>query len=103
MSDTENSPEQLSIQSYDAAGAAIAQSIANAAQDQVDLMRNQNIIKTTVMGSAYAKWLENPMMKDEFKPIIDEVKIDNPQTPFDLATQIFGSYKQAVSIDIEDK
>ena len=83
----------MGIHSYDAAAAAVAQSIANAAQDQVDLIRNQNVIKTTVAGSAYAKWLANPIMKDEFKAIIDDAKTDEPKDAFNLAHSIFETYK----------
>ena len=91
--DNNTEPDQLSIHSYDAAGASVAQSIAIAAQDQVDLIRNQNIIKTTAMGSAYAKWLAEPMQGDHFKPIIEETDTAHPQGPFGLAMEVFETYK----------
>jgi hypothetical protein len=38
----------------------IAQSVAIAVQDAVDLMRNISAIETTAIGAATAKWIENP-------------------------------------------
>ncbi len=82
---------KMGIHSYDAAAAAVAQSIANAAQDQVDLIRNQNFIKTIAMGNAYAKWLENPVMKDEFRAVIETSNVDEPK--FALAKEIFRAFE----------
>lgn len=85
----------VNISTKDAAAAAIAQSFANAMQDQVDLIRNQNIIKTTVMGSAYAKWLTNPLMKEEYLSIIKESSIageTKKQDPFNMVTEIMQKY-----------
>ncbi len=72
IDDTLESESATKINYKEAANAAIAQSIANAAQDQVDMMRNQNIIKITTMGNAYAKWVANPTMADEYKDIVSE-------------------------------
>ena len=93
---TKKEPE-LNLRSYDAAGAALAQSAANAAQDQVDLVRNQNIIKTTAMGAAYAKWLANPVLKEAFAEIIDSSSIEEPKSPFNLAKEVFKEYLKAKS------
>ncbi len=84
----------MGIHSYDAAAAAVAQSIANATQDQVDLIRNQNIIKTTAAGTALAKWLSNPMMKDEYQAIITETSVDQPKDSFNVATSVFKIYEE---------
>jgi len=95
MSDSsDNTKATMGIHSYDAAAAAVAQSIANATQDQVDLIRNQNIIKTTATGSAFAKWLSNPMMADEYKAIITETSVDDPKESFNVASTVFKIYEQ---------
>ncbi len=39
---------------------SVAQSMAIAVQDAVDLMRNISAIETTAIGAATAKWIENP-------------------------------------------
>lgn len=92
----------IGINPHEAAGAALAQTVANTAQDQTDLIRNQNIIKTTVMASAYAKWLGNPMMQDEYSAIIQEAKISDPKTPFDTATKVMSVYQQAYTSKLKD-
>jgi len=95
MTDTsDNTDATMGIHSYDAAAAAVAQSIANAAQDQVDLIRNQNIIKTTAAASAFAKWISNPMMKEECQAIIKEASVDQPKESFNVATSVFKIYEQ---------
>ncbi|MDE1462177.1 hypothetical protein [Spartinivicinus poritis] len=83
----------MGIKPEDAAAAAVAQSFANSAQDQVDAIRNRNIIKATAMGNAFAKWLNNPMMKDEYKAIIDEAQLyPKAETPMNLGREIFNYY-----------
>ena len=95
MTDNSNGTNAtMGIHSYDAAAASLAQSIANAAQDQVDLIRNQNVIKTTVSGSAYAKWLSEPMMKDEYQAIIKDASVEQPKSSFNLASAIFKVYEE---------
>jgi len=79
MSESGRSDEAINYK--EAAATAIAQAIANAAQDQVDLMRNQAIIKTTAMGNAYAKWLANPVMGVEYKEILDNTVLDLNHLP----------------------
>ncbi|WP_299011360.1 hypothetical protein [uncultured Shewanella sp.] len=92
----------IAINPHEAAGAALAQTVANTAQDQTDLIRNQNIIKTTVMASAYAKWLANPMMQDEYSAIIKEAKVSDPKTPFDTATKVMSVYQHAYTSQRKD-
>lgn len=58
----------------DAAKASIVQSIAFAAQNDVDAWRNQNTVDLVAMGAAYAKWLENPVMSDQYEKIIEETR-----------------------------
>lgn len=96
MSDskTEQDIANVGLKSYDAAATAIAQSLANSAQDQVDLIRNQNIIKTTVMATAYVKWLENPVMKEEYKSVIDEASVSEPVSPFGMAQTVLDNFRK---------
>lgn len=92
--DRDQKMAEVGLKSYDAAATAIAQSLANSAQDQVDLIRNQNIVKTTVMASAYAKWLENPVMKDEFKAVIDDATVSEPKSPFTMANDVLSNFRK---------
>lgn len=62
---------------------SFAQSVAFAVHNEVDAIRNQNTVNLVVMGSAYAKWLENPTMRSEFETIVKESTL--PHEP------IFGS------------
>lgn len=94
MNTSNDKADEIGLKSYDAAATAIAQSLANSAQDQVDLIRIQNIIKTTAMGSAYAKWLETPTMKDEFKAVIDETSITEPKKPFNMAQEVLTNFRK---------
>lgn len=69
----------LSIQSnnltyFTAASAGVAQAVAFGAQNAVEEARNQSIIKTTAMGTAYAKWLGNPEAGGaSIKPILESI------------------------------
>lgn len=92
--DQDKQMAEVGLKSYDAAATAIAQSLANSAQDQVDLIRNQNIVKTTVMASAYAKWLQNPVMKEEFKAVIDEATVSEPKSPFSMANDVLTNFRK---------
>ncbi len=47
---------------------AVAQSMAIAVQDSVDMLRNVTTIETTAIGMATAKWLEQP--ENPFYPVI---------------------------------
>src|ERR1043165_3652700 len=47
---------------------SVAQSMAIAVQDTVDLMRNISAIETTAIGAATAKWIEQP--ENVFYPTI---------------------------------
>lgn len=56
-----------------------AQALSLAVQDQVDEFRNRSVIKNTVRGSTYAKWLANPVMSPEYKQIL--ASLDNDHEP----------------------
>ncbi|MBL4763607.1 MAG: hypothetical protein JKY93_13040 [Gammaproteobacteria bacterium] len=58
------------------------QSISLALQDQVDALRNRSVINATVIGSAYSKWLSNPFMANEYRPIINEVQSTEESSRF---------------------
>ena len=44
-----------------------------ALQNQVDTVRNGDIIRNTAMGSAYSKWIANPAMGAQYKEMIDHM------------------------------
>lgn len=50
------------------------QAVSIAVQDQVDEIRHRAVIASTALGSAYAKWLSNPVMSSEYVAIINGVK-----------------------------
>ena len=53
--------------------AGIAQSVSQASQNSVDLVRHECTIKLTAMGKAYQKLLANPSENNEtYKEIIEE-------------------------------
>lgn len=72
--------EKLSINYFHAASAGVAQSVALASQNAVDALHNQNVIKLTALGSAYAKWLQNPQMASEFKGLAETVILDQQKS-----------------------
>ncbi|WP_428243359.1 hypothetical protein [Gynuella sp.] len=95
------------VSPLEAAAAAVAQSIAFSAQNEVDGVKNQSTIDMVVMGSAYAKWLQNPAMGEEFNKVIGSVRTDEQAVGYDsqndimkgsslestkLAQQIFNQY-----------
>ena len=68
---------KLGLTPEQAAAASIAQSLAFAAQNEVDAFRNQNTVSLVATGSAYAKWLENPMMSEPYRDVIKSASIKN--------------------------
>ena len=73
---------KMGITPEQAAAASIAQSLAFAAQNEVDAFRNQNTVGLVTMGAAYAKWLQNPMMANEYSKIVKSAQlIDTKQVP----------------------
>lgn len=80
--------EAISIISVrDAAKASIVQSIAFAAQNEVDAWRNQNTVDLVAMGTAYAKWLENPVMAEQFEKIVNQSRRSDVLTSTTLQTE----------------
>ncbi|AJQ97820.1 hypothetical protein [Gynuella sunshinyii] len=100
MSETDKKPEDRETNTADeenhfegvspleAAAAAVAQSIAFSAQNEVDGFKSQSTIDMVVIGSAYAKWLQNPGMGEEFNKIIGSVRTDEWTVPNDRQNKI---------------
>jgi hypothetical protein len=94
--------ESISID--EAARTALVQSIAFSAHNEVDAMRNQSTVEMVALGSAYAKWLENPTMADEFEHIVSKTSMSDKSfydrhplnkesdEPVRLATQVFRQF-----------
>lgn len=66
---------KLGLTAEEAAGASIAQSIALAAQNEVDAYRNQNTVNMVAMGVAYAKWLQNPMLSKQYSELVNSTRL----------------------------
>ncbi|RVU33572.1 hypothetical protein EOE67_16275 [Rheinheimera riviphila] len=66
---------KLGLTAEEAAGASIAQSIALAAQNEVDAYRNQNTVNMVAMGVAYAKWLQNPTLSKQYSEVVDAARL----------------------------
>lgn len=99
MSDQDNSKPNDNLDGsyyYNVASAGVAQSIALGSQNVIDELRNQSIVKTTAMGTAYAKWLANPQGGEQlFKPVIDSLNAPPSQTE-----SVNGRVKNLVSITL---
>ncbi len=50
------------------------QSTTLALQNQVDAVRNEEVIRNTAIGTAYSKWISNPGLGDQYKEMIDHMK-----------------------------
>ena len=85
---------KLGVTPETAAAASTAQSIAFLTQNEVDATRNQNTVQMVAMGTAYAKWLQNPVMGDEFKKVVENTKL-NTKLPFE---RVFGSELESPQI-----
>lgn len=70
---------KLGLTAEEAAGASIAQSIALAAQNEVDAYRNQNTVNMVAMGVAYAKWLQNPMLGQQYGEVVKSARLNLDQ------------------------
>jgi len=70
---------KLGLTAEEAAGASIAQSIALAAQNEVDAYRNQNTVNMVAMGVAYAKWLQNPMLGQQYSEVVKSARLNLDQ------------------------
>lgn len=68
---------KMGVTPEEAAAAATAQAIAFAEQNEVDAFRQQYIVNMVTMGTAYAKWLQNPGMGSEFSTIVDKTILRN--------------------------
>ncbi|MDX3774890.1 hypothetical protein QE250_12245 [Chromatiaceae bacterium AAb-1] len=66
---------KLGLTAEEAAAASVAQSIALAAQNEVDALRNQNTVNMVAMGVAYAKWLQNPVMGEHFSGLVNTTRL----------------------------
>ncbi|WP_348728443.1 hypothetical protein [Rheinheimera texasensis] len=78
MNDKQNQTppsSKLGLTAEEAAGASIAQSIALAAQNEVDAYRNQNTVNMVAMGVAYAKWLQNPMLSKQYSELVNSTRL----------------------------
>lgn len=71
------------------------QSSTLALQDQVDAVRNAAIIKNTAMGSAYAKWLGNAAMGDQYKELLSNIRIQ-PEGEYDTDEPSTGGLEETV-------
>ncbi|WP_337841430.1 hypothetical protein [Rheinheimera sp.] len=72
----------------EAAGAAIAQSLSLAAQNEVDAFRNQNTVTMVAMGVAYAKWLQNPLLGAQYSELVQSASLDTQAATTTLAERL---------------
>lgn len=78
----------------DVTATSVAQSVAFSLQNEVDALRNQNTVNMVAMGSAYAKWLENPAMGQEFEKIIENTALKSET--------ILGPHSPARNKEVQD-
>lgn len=86
---------KLGLTAEEAAGASIAQSIALAAQNEVDAYRNQNTVNMVAMGVAYAKWLQNPMLGQQYSEVVKSARLNLDQAE-SQAVKAYASRVDAV-------
>lgn len=78
MSEKKTEPSsKLGLTPEEAAAASIAQTLAFAAQNEVDAIRNQNTVNMVTMGVAYAKWLQNPVMGSHFSELVNATRLND--------------------------
>ncbi len=79
QSDKKNSDDNSDALTYfSAATAGVAQSVSFEALNVIEEQRNQGIIRNTAVGNAYAKWLANPQVGEQFYlPLINAINSDN--------------------------
>lgn len=80
---TEQPYTKLGIGPEDAAAASVAQSMAFSAQNEVDAYRNQATVNMVAMGTAYAKWLQNPMMSDKYSEVVEQTTLPVVEQPLE--------------------
>ncbi|MFC4656197.1 hypothetical protein ACFO3I_14370 [Rheinheimera marina] len=73
---TGSATSKLGITAEEAAGAAVAQSLSFAAQNEVDAFRNQNTVNMVAMGVAYAKWLQNPLLSAPYRSLVMSTRVE---------------------------
>lgn len=72
--DTEGAGETSDLPTIGMSDLLPIQAVSIAVQDQVDQIKQRSVIASTALGSAYAKWLANPVMGQEYSAIIAGVK-----------------------------
>ena len=85
---------KLGIGPEDAAAASVAQSMAFSAQNEVDAYRNQNTVNMVALGAAYSKWLQNPMMAEQFSGLVEKTKLAGSEPSFE---NVFNAKSDAKS------
>lgn len=107
MTDQQTSTKQastkLGLTAEEAAGAAIAQSVSLAAQNEVDAFRNQNTINMVAMGVAYAKWLQNPLLSKQFSEVVDSARLSSIYQESVLAKSFGSSFEEPAVVDTAEK
>ncbi|MDP5135013.1 hypothetical protein ORJ04_03505 [Rheinheimera baltica] len=100
MSDQKDTKKQarskLGLTAEEAAGASIAQSISLAAQNEVDAFRNQNTVNMVAMGVAYAKWLQNPVMGEQFRELVKTTRLSSDSEQ-QVVNKAFGGRPSSTS------
>jgi hypothetical protein len=77
-SDAQSSAQANGLTYFSAATAGVAQSVSFEALNVIEEQRNQGIIRNTAIGNAYAKWLANPQVGEQFYlPLINAINSDN--------------------------
>ncbi|GAB1257878.1 hypothetical protein [Aurantivibrio plasticivorans] len=94
------SEPQDGVTYFNAASAGVAQSVSLGAQNYIDEMRHQGIVKMTAMGSTYAKWLANPEIGENmYKPLIDSLN-ENDQSKIDSVNTFL---KECIDLTLSPK
>lgn len=99
QSSTKQASTRLGLTAEEAAGAAIAQSISLAAQNEVDALRNQNTVNMVAMGVAYAKWLQNPVMAQQYREVVDTARLDSTYQEAILAKSFGRGFAKSESVE----
>lgn len=86
---------KLGLTAEEAAGASIAQSIALAAQNEVDAYRNQNTVNMVAMGVAYAKWLQNPTLNKQYSEVVNAARLSIGNEESDAIKAFAGGVSKA--------
>jgi hypothetical protein len=100
---TKQASTKLGLTAEEAAGAAIAQSVSLAAQNEVDAFRNQNTVNMVAMGVAYAKWLQNPLLSEQFEAVVDSARLSSSYQESVLAKSFGSSFEEPAVVDTAEK